>query len=498
LQQLGTDKVVMESSDLGQPVAGEEIPEPPQNRTPPEVHSITPTSGSICGGTVLTVYGSNLTNATNSSSNVSVQIAGLPCAIRMASDTEIICITPAFAEKVQTEHDMHIAALAVTIHGKAVPVPVQFHYDAQATPIVSTFGPVSGQGGDLVTFEGIHFGGNATIQIGDSGIDPLNPNQTKAQSCEVKQHSDLFLQCVPAPACTGLVDVHMYVEGKGNACPGPKAPIMKFLYSLTILSVRPENVDAPSMGSFGGGGSLVVVGQGFCEGDGVSLCDIGTCERTSPITADPPQFHEGDNSFQTFKCQPGPFYDPINAKLEVGINGPELGNVMFEKGPAGAPAPVSLEQMQYAKQNPCDCCPCPAVVPKARPCECESPPKEYSKSCQLTVTAAAGALKASIAGAWTYSHKMTPVITKVVHGSQGVGHLEIYGNGFKGPETPGVEAAGPDVAVGGAPCAVSTATTSKIDCYDSTTPPVGAVVTVHVPAFGKAQPVVPGADVLAR
>lgn len=438
----------------------------------PAVHGINPNAGSICGGTQLTVYGSGFSPVP---SDVSVQIAGKPCAVTMSSESEIVCTTPAFADKVQSESEAHIAEIVVTVHGFAIPVLDKFSYPAALTPIVSTFGPVSGQGGDLVTFEGVNFGGNLAIQVGG------NP-------CQVKAHSDLFVQCVPTPACTGLADVHFHVEGKGNACPGPKAPIMKFLYSLTILSVRPEQFDAPSMGSFGGGGSLVVVGQGFCPGDTVNLCDgdvTSVCEITSSITDDPPQFHEGDTSFQTFKCRPGPLSDPHNTKLVVTADGPQVGSMNFKKGPA----PKTRERTTTTAP-PCGA----ATTTTMSPCISTTTTttfKEYTKTCQLTVTAAAGALKASIQGAWTYSHRMTPTIAKVLRGNLGVGHIEIYGNGFKeGPDNP-------DVQVGGAPCAVSGATTEKIDCYDSTAPPAGAVITIHVPGSGDAQPVTAGADVLA-
>lgn len=402
------------------------------------VRSIQPMMGSICGGTKLVVHGSGFSHVLSENA---VYLAGKPCTIFMASDTDIMCTTPAFGDKIKTEIDMHMASLSVTVRGVPIPVSLDlmFRYAASATPMVSTFGPVSGQGGDLLTFEGANFGGYVEVSIGD-------------HQCEVKRNSDLFLQCIPAPAPTGLADVHFYAEGRGYACPGPKAPALKFLYSLHVQAVRPDGHDAPSMGSFGGGGSLVVVGQGFSDSDIVTLCDTSLCEKTSPTAVDPARFHQGDPSFQTFKCRPGRLNDPQNAKLEMTPTGPQMGFM--------------------------------------------APPQDYNKTCQLTVTAAEGSLKASTAGAWTYSHQMTPEILKVARGSQGEGHIEIYGSGFTGPRKPNMEAL--TVKVGGVFCAISSVSAAKIDCQDSAAPPEGAIVTVYVPGFGDAIPAAHGADLVPK
>jgi len=426
----------------------------------PSVHKIHPIVGSICGGTLFTVYGSLFSH--NPHENA-VYMDGKPCIVISSSDTEITCRTPAFADTIQTQTDMHVASLSVTVEGASIPVPADlvFTYEGASTPMVSSFGPNSGQGGDLVTFEGANFGGQIEISIGK-------------YPCEVKRHSDLFVQCVPTPACTGLADLLFYVEGKGYACPGPKSPPMKFLYSLSVLSARPEAMDGPSSGSFGGGGSLVVVGQGFCDSDVVTLCDTSVCVKTSATVPDPMQFHEGNPGFQTFTCRPGKMHDPDNANLLMTPDGPHVGHVRYKNGPVV----IAPEQKtsNLAPDHPC-------YTPL---------PKESNKTCHLTVSAAAGALKASIKDVWTYSHQMTPEIVKVVRGPQGGGHIQISGTSLKvGPEKPIVE-------VGGAPCVVAIATAEKIDCHDSTTPPEGAIVTVYVPGFGDAVPAAEGVDLVPQ
>lgn len=401
----------------------------------PTVSGIHPMIGSICGGTKLTVFGTGFSLVPTENA---VFIAGNPCTVTMATEIEIMCSTPPAAQKLQTEMDVHVAALSVTVRGAEIPVSLDlvFRYTAQATPILSTFGPVSGQGGDLVSFEGANFGTGVSITIGD-------------KPCEVKRVSDLFVQCTPQPACAGLADVHLYAEGLGNACPGPKTPPLKFLYSLSVQSVRPEQLTLPSMGSFGGGGSLIVVGQGFCESDTVTLCETSVCTKTTPVVEDPARFHEGDPSFQTFKCRPSRLSDPQSAKLMM---------------------------------TPCDGVKMSTMTP----------PEDYNKTCQLTVSAAVGALKASIGEAWTYSHRMTPEISKVGRGASGAGHLEIWGSGFKpGPDFPLVQ-------VGGVPCEIATVTSSKIDCHDATSPPEGAIVTVSVPGFGEAVPTAAGVELVPK
>lgn len=140
----------------------------------------------------------------------------------------------------------------------------------------------------------------------------------------------------------------------------------------------------------------------------------------------------------------------------------------------------------------------------------KSPPPDYTKTCPLTVHAAGGELKASAANAWTFSHKMTPEILKVVRGEQGGGHVVILGSGFKPDEPHRGDAhipiygeayetkaqPQPIVEVGGVPCVISLVTAEKLECTDSVAPPEGAIVTVYVPGRGDAVPAAPDVETM--
>jgi hypothetical protein len=403
--------------------------------------------GSLCGGTKLSIYGNGFSFL---ASETSVYLAGQPCTVVMSSNTVIQCVTPAVANKVSSADESHTVSLSVNVQGKAVPVPldVMFNYASRATPVLSTFGPVSGQGADLVTFEGTNFGGSVSITIGN-------------HPCEVKRNDDMFVQCVPQPAPAGMAAVTIYAEGLGNACPGPNAPALQFLYSLSVQTVRSDNVHFPNKGSFGGGGSIVVVGSGFSPSDTITLCDSTLCTKISGLMEDPPQFHQGDPSYQMFKCSPGRLMEaPEGAQLRMTPRGVEMS--------AG------------------------------------TPPEDYNKTCHLTVTS--GGYKASIAAAWTYSHRMTPAIERVARGSDGPGHVEIFGSGFHAvmenllagdgmePVAPGQ----PVVHVGGTPCKLLRVTDTEIDCQDAVAPPEGAIVEVFVPGYGVAVPTATGTNLIPK
>merc|ERR1740138_254537 len=108
--------------------------------------------------------------------------------------------------------------------------------------IIVDFGPTSGQAHSLLSFEGKDPMFGASVKM--SGRD-----------CEMKHSDGVYLQCVPPPREAGISNIEVYFgPGRGFACPGPKAPPLKFTYNLALQSALPLNWGGTAEGPFEGEG----------------------------------------------------------------------------------------------------------------------------------------------------------------------------------------------------------------------------------------------------
>lgn len=388
---------------------------------------VTPPSGSLCGGSKLAVTGTGFSPVPAENQ---VFLGDHACEVVAATPTELRCVAPPSTGLADME--VPVRVLVRGVDAAAAPPGVKWAFASASTPMVTSFGPSSGQGGELLTFEGERFG-FAKVTIG-------------AGECELRRGSDLLLQCVLPPAPAGLAPMSVYVEDRGYACPAPGVPPLKFSYTLSVLNVRPRNPGFPLKGSFGGGEEIEVVGQGFSDADVVTLCESTLCTKTSTLRPDPAIFHEGDSSFKVFACSVGALKDPPGAELGM--------------TPEGKP-----------KVN-----------------EEKAGPEGYSRTCPLTVTDPTGTVRATVADAFTFVHEDTPeiqAVSRVVEASaaasssSGGGELLLVkGEGFEpammksagGSASPvlGFSEAGQSanvtVWVGGRPCTLVKVEKTQIHC----------------------------------
>lgn len=311
--------------------------------------SVRPMVGSFCGGTKLTIRGDGFSKTPGENR---VTLGDRGCIVLASSETELICQVEYKSEVVPTPASVRPAQVVVSVLGNKAKGPAGpagfFVFSAAATPTVSTFGPTTGQGGDLLTFEGGGFGGNVALSIG-------------GEACEIRQVSDISVECIPGPRETSMQEIQMYTgPARGYACPGPQAPSMKFMYNLNVQSVRAADFNsAAGPGTGGPPGGIVIVGQGLSDGDVFSLCSGAVeCVRSAPVAPDDPMLHEGDSSYRTASCTPGPLPPP-----------PAV--VMTLRGPKG--------RASYGGY-----------------------PATYNVSCDLMVSAADGVVRQLTPNAWTY------------------------------------------------------------------------------------------------
>uniref|UniRef100_A0A8D0SJH6 Fibrocystin-L n=1 Tax=Sus scrofa TaxID=9823 RepID=A0A8D0SJH6_PIG len=194
----------------------------------PAVASVTPTSGSIGGGTTLMITGNGFYPG-----NTTVTVGDKPCQIISVSSSEVYCLTPAgTAGKVSVK---------ISVNTVAYP-PLSFTYALEDTPLLRGIVPSTGPPGTEIQITGLNFG----VDIPDISV------MINSSPCNVTMANDTALQCVIGEHAGGTFPVTMYHKTKGSA-----VSTVVFQYPLTIQNIH------PSQGSFGGGQTMTVRGTGF-------------------------------------------------------------------------------------------------------------------------------------------------------------------------------------------------------------------------------------------
>ncbi|XP_066121905.1 fibrocystin-L [Saccopteryx bilineata] len=194
----------------------------------PAVASVTPTSGSIGGGTTLAITGNGFYPG-----NTTVTLGDEPCQIIFVNSSEVYCRTPAgTAGRVSVK---------IFVNAVAYP-PLSFMYALEDTPLLREIVPSTGPAGTKIQITGSNFG----MDISDISV-MINNVQ-----CNVTMVNDSVLQCIVGEHTGATFPVMMHHKTKGSA-----VSTVVFGYPLTIQSIH------PSQGSFGGGQTMTVTGTGF-------------------------------------------------------------------------------------------------------------------------------------------------------------------------------------------------------------------------------------------
>ncbi|XP_036732330.2 LOW QUALITY PROTEIN: fibrocystin-L [Manis pentadactyla] len=205
----------------------------------PAEASVTPTSGSLGGGTTLVITGNGFYPG-----NTTVIVGDEPCQIISVNSSEVHCYTSAGAAG--------NVSVEIFVNAVAYP-PLSFTYAFEKTPLLRGIVPSTGPPGTKIQITGSNF-----------GVDILAISVTINNSqCNVTMVSDGALQCVTGDHSGGTFPVMLHHKTKGSA-----VSTVAFEYPLTIHSVY------PSQGSFGGGQTMTVMGTGFNPQNSVVLvCD---------------------------------------------------------------------------------------------------------------------------------------------------------------------------------------------------------------------------------
>ena len=219
----------------------------------PSIRSISPQTGSLMGGSILTIKGNGFSSDPNQSV---VQIAGAPCKILSASYNQVQC---------QTAAKNPSPALAVVVKVNGVEsscdssVGCLFTYSTSKTPKVDSVTPST-----IVGTENI-------IRIYGSGL-PSRKSDLDVKigntSCAVMSSSLYSASCRVGSVVAGKHDVKILVAGQGLAIFEAGASAM--MESLAVVSSI-----TPTEGSIMGGTELSIKGSGFDPAAGQTTVKIG-------------------------------------------------------------------------------------------------------------------------------------------------------------------------------------------------------------------------------
>jgi len=208
---------------------------------------ISPSNGSIAGGTLVTISGYGFNNE-SSSVTVSFVTSG-NCIVIDTQQDSITCVTAPSKEGV---YDIEVLINGLEV--QANEDSITYEFTSNATSQVLNVTPSNGQLGDLITLLGERLGNDPDLVKVFIGNEP----------CLVKTSADNEVSCQLGVNFAGEHKITVTVEGMGNAI---IADDVTFTYNLVV-----SNISSTS-GSIAGQNTIVVFGSGFNPSDTtISIC----------------------------------------------------------------------------------------------------------------------------------------------------------------------------------------------------------------------------------
>lgn len=195
--------------------------------------SVSPMSGSVAGGTALTIVG---TGFSSDISSITVTIGGQQCEVRFANYSTIMCLTS--ANDVEGTYSVNVAIEGLSSFPSD---SLSYNYSMLSTPVVSGITPTNGQRGDMVTISGSGFGSDPssiTVDFDGTGCDV---------NSSLSREDTIF--CILGNHFVGIVAPEVVVEGMGNAM--TQADV---LFDFDLVAGTPSD----SSGSFAGMNTITI------------------------------------------------------------------------------------------------------------------------------------------------------------------------------------------------------------------------------------------------
>ncbi|XP_038131411.1 PKHD1 like 1, tandem duplicate 1 isoform X2 [Cyprinodon tularosa] len=210
------------------------------------VASFSPQSGSVAGGTVLTVTGFGL------SQNATVTVGGAGCELIHATATELKCRTPAGAVGSQV--------VMVTVGNTSQTADTSFTYDNNLTPQISGLSPltVSVTGDQLLIIQGSNLGGqdnDSLVLVGE-------------KECVAALWTETQISCHLPVMPPGVYRVDVQVGNRGFPQTSGVSPTIRYILEVNEIS--------PQSGSLMGGTTLTLSGSGFSNITSENQVSVGS------------------------------------------------------------------------------------------------------------------------------------------------------------------------------------------------------------------------------
>jgi hypothetical protein len=234
----------------------------------PTVTAVLPNSGTVNGGTVVTVTGTNFVNGATT-----VTFGGIAATnVTFVTSTTLLATTPANA----TPGAVDVAATTTFGTGTGTKL---FTYVTQSAPTVTTISPASGNtaGGTQVKINGTNFSGATSVMIGGSAatfVTVISATQINATT--------------PAHAAPGVVDVVVTTP----AGTGTGTGLFTYVASApTVTGITPTN------GPIAGGTAVTITGTNFTGATSITIGGVAptavTIVSPTSITATTPAHAAG-------------------------------------------------------------------------------------------------------------------------------------------------------------------------------------------------------------
>ena len=277
------------------------------------VLSVSPDSGSVGGGTKITLTGTGFPNTMEEfeSGSGSITVGGAECTIFSTSYTEMKCITP--AESPSRRMKRATAGISVTLNGQTSS-GVSYLYDATKTPTItslstSTSTPQGGDALDIIGTEFQYWDNGVTCNVKVGGID-----------CEVIDWTATKISCILPPLPNGEHTVIVETDNNGYADASGVSPI-SVDFTITGASQR--------VGSHEGGTKMTISGTGFGDCSDVTflvgtehtcIVEEGTCIDTMAtcVITKTATNQKIWNTGRHFRFGPGYLWEPQEITIRTG------------------------------------------------------------------------------------------------------------------------------------------------------------------------------------
>ncbi|MFJ1269513.1 IPT/TIG domain-containing protein, partial [Legionella lytica] len=234
----------------------------------PTLVSISPNSGSMAGGTAVTVSGTNFTPTTT------LTIGGLAAtSVTVVNATTLTAVTPAYVSGSLVKN--------VVISNSAGSATLTSGYTYVAiAPTITNVNPTSGPmaGGTSITITGTNFTPTTTVSVG--GV---------SATSVVVANATTLTALTPAYVSGSLTKDITINNGNSNAT---------LSSSFTYIAPAPTLVSiAPTSGTTGGGTSITLNGTGFTPGTTVTIGSVAATNvsvvNSTTLTATTPAYVSG-------------------------------------------------------------------------------------------------------------------------------------------------------------------------------------------------------------